>query len=391
MLLLLPLPPSCHYSHSYSIPAPHYYHCYQLTHPFLSLSLPLRYNPFFDGRRRALMRLNEIATTPYPYQEQHDAALKLVAEREAWLAAAREEKSKRAPTPMDETTVAQLRTQGTVPFAVSANTTGARASEKSLASDQQLSQMDPVGRELALPPRKVGSAEELFADMGRTNAIKMSQICPSILPPAPTDWRRVGYGGPDGIRRDSGLYMSARGQYTTTNDGYFSPLVYEPNRPVVRTAPSDATRDFQARRDRICARRDKVAPWKAVFAEHRRMEQLFPEMDQAQRTIANAKAAYAYNKRATDNDVLRDRLLPPDCMQKRPNPTMAERNLGGSKSFQLHRQNTKEHAMTIRPDSLSYGKTLPEQTSIHLLGGNLPTLHRLGKKVINTKESPFNC
>ena len=107
------------------------------------------------------------------------------------------------------------------------------------------------------------TSNDLFADMQRTQQIQMDGICPRFVPPPPTDWSRVGYGG-NGTDNQSAQYLQRNSRFRTTNTDYFAPLVYKPNQPVKRNTVSDADRATIERKKFVAERRRKQQVSKSV-------------------------------------------------------------------------------------------------------------------------------
>lgn len=182
---------------------------------------------------------------------------------------------------------------------------------------------------------KVESSEELFGDMQATQAFKMSQICPRFVPQPPTDFTRTGLGG-DGVKTTSGLFMAPKERFTTTNDVYYSPLVYEPNQPVVRHSVSDASLSTLAREQRLAFKKSRIQKTIDMTNARIHLSDTMSKMDAEQRLRMKATEMYGYFKGLYRRDKEMERKT--NGMHKKPDFKLYDRMWNGSKQNPFHRE-----------------------------------------------------
>ena len=135
-------------------------------------------------------------------------------------------------------------------------------------------------QEMAKKP-KATHADDIFDDMHETKMTQLSSICPRFVPPKPTDWSRVGYGG-NGTHPHSGLYAAPEKQYTTTNANYLKPLNYKPNQPVSRDCVSDAQVGVVAAKQRLKARKTRLRKNMATIMRNVKLQEQMQFMNEEQ-------------------------------------------------------------------------------------------------------------
>jgi hypothetical protein len=178
----------------------------------------------------------------------------------------------------------------------------------------------------------VSSSTELFDDIRRRNEEKSASICPRFVPAPPTDWTRVGYGG-DGVDKRSGLYMDARGQYSTTYSVYYPQILYVPNKPPMRASLGDAEKSALSRRLRVeCKKRQHEENVRRVQETYATAEYAAIMSDNV-RVQHKTGQALQYLRQSFETDFFRADKT--GVMQKRPNRKAADSMWGGSKDTQL--------------------------------------------------------
>ena len=272
------------------------------------------------------------------------------------------------------------------------------------------------------------TSNDLFSDMQRTQQIQMDGICPRFVPPPPTDWSRVGYGG-NGTDNQSAQYLQRDSRFRTTNTDYFAPLVYKPNQPVKRNTVSDADRGTIERKKFVVERRRKQqvsqSERSVLFARacvrvcacggtfmwgetpqnhpvhahahadvtssaHSQVredflvqkavhDEVMDEMDKEQRLKNKAQDMYHYYQRTYQHDLDQLKRQPPEIMQKRPNRSNSDRMWNGSKDNQFHMERRRE---APKPE---WATTLGELGRDH---HKASPVHHLGFYIMNGPPKP---
>ena len=151
-------------------------------------------------------------------------------------------------------------------------------------------------------------SEGVFDDMRKTRTQQMAGICPRFVPQEPTDWTRTGLGG-DGMSPKSGVYLDPTQRFGTTTNRYYTPIIYEPNKPCRRENVSDSTRDFRKRQALKAARKARGRYHRDRYAENR----LFEEQTRIHASVHYAIAATAFARRRDPPRHRRDGVPPPQA------------------------------------------------------------------------------
>lgn len=220
----------------------------------------------------------------------------------------------------------------------------------------------------------VRSSDELFGDMNATKAFQMSQICPRFVPQPPTDYTRTGLGG-NGIKQKSGLFMKPDERFTTTNDVYYCPLVYEPNQPVVRNTISDASLSTLAREQRLEFRKARIKKTVDMTKARIHLSETMSKMDSEQRLKMKATEMYGYFKGLYRKDKEMERKA--NGMHKKPEFNMYDRMWNGSKQNPFHHENR----FAVKLDRGLWNSVASDiGAEVHKAEPNLPGSHFLMKK-----------
>ena len=206
--------------------------------------------------------------------------------------------------------------------------------------------------------------------MQKTKDMQLSQICPRFVPPPPTDWTRVGYGG-DGVDKKSGHF--APDQFQTTNSKYFAPLHYVPNQPVKRHVSSDAEMATLHKRNLIALKAVRQKEHMEMVQDRSRAAEVVQAMDADQRLRNKAEQMHSYYKQTYENDMKLLAKQAPDTMQKRSHPELAKKHWNGSPANPLHldrrRELHKENPLDWRTTNMMFGSNLdPKVAQVKHLG-----------------------
>jgi len=270
------------------------------------------YDPFYDGRRANLRQLEKKARKPWEFTKETQEALDHAMEYEALLDAdlqAREEA--RAAD--------QVRTLG-------------GADEDSFLRSRSLPILNDTtsnSAKLFQKSAKLDNYEQVFNEMSRTKQMQMASTCPRIVPPPPTDWTRVGYGG-NGTKSESGLFVTPDDRFRTTNSLYFTKLDYRPNFPVSRANMGDAAQSTQTRLRKMAAKNARRTTNMQTIQKRLRAEEAMKKMSLEQSLKFRAATLHRYYETAYQRDEDIAAKLPPENMQKRSAELMARRVWGGS-------------------------------------------------------------
>ena len=204
-----------------------------------------------------------------------------------------------------------------------------------------------------------------------TRTQQMAGICPRFVLQEPTDWTNRIRG--DGMSPKSGVYLDPTQRFGTTTNRYYTPIIYEPNKPCRRENVSDSTRDFRKRQALKAARKARGRYHRDRYAENRLFEEqtridssvLTPSprpptpsprrrpslagfMNEEQKVKEKAKAMLDYFQTTYERDLFATRCQPPENMQRKSNKVLYDRMWGGSRQNMLHSVNKKNMATRRR-------------------------------------------
>ena len=297
------------------------------------------YNPFFDARDKEIVGLKKLLAAPWQWEATDEL-----------IAKSKELQGYSSPVKRASTAYTGRRRRTLGP-----ETAGYG---RPLCTSRALNRYhDTMSRERA---STVAAKEALvhcddsqgvFADMRRTSTAKMSDICPRFVPPQPTDWTRTGLGG-DGVSSGSGLYMEPTSRFNTTSGAYFTPLLYEPNKPVRRDSVADSTREFQQKQVVKDARKARSRRQRDIYAETRLFEEQTRFMNEESKVRDKAQATLDYFKTTYERDIFATRCEAPESMQRRSNRPLYDRMWGGSQNNMLHSVNKQAKYATPTTESL---------------------------------------
>ena len=177
----------------------------------------------------------------------------------------------------------------------------------------------------------------------------------------------------------SGVYLDPTQRFGTTTNRYYTPIIYEPNKPCRRENVSDSTRDFRKRQALKAARKARGRYHRDRYAENRLFEEqtridssvlrhrrdgvcsmAFARrrdpprhrratetsrgagfMNEEQKVKEKAKAMLDYFQTTYERDLFATRCQPPENMQRKSNKVLYDRMWGGSRQNMLHSVNKK--------------------------------------------------
>ena len=224
------------------------------------------FNPFFDARDRELVSLKRTIAAPW----QWEATDELLAKSKELQGYSTSPIKKRAQT-ASPTYGRRRRTLGPEVDRYVRPLCTSRSLERhhEIMSRDRAENSTAVAKEALTP---CDDSEGVFDDMRRTRTQQMAGICPRFVPQEPTDWTRTGLGG-DGMSPKSGVYLDPTQRFGTTTNRYYTPIIYEPNKPCRRENVSDSTRDFRKRQALKAARKARGRYHRDRYAENRLFEE----------------------------------------------------------------------------------------------------------------------
>ena len=224
------------------------------------------FNPFFDARDRELVSLKRTIAAPW----QWEATDELLAKSKELQGYSTSPIKKRAQT-ASPTYGRRRRTLGPEVDRYVRPLCTSRSLERhhEIMSRDRAEHSTAVAKEALT---RCDDSEGVFDDMRKTRTQQMAGICPRFVPQEPTDWTRTGLGG-DGMSPKSGVYLDPTQRFGTTTNRYYTPIIYEPNKPCRRENVSDSTRDFRKRQALNAARKARGRYHRDRYAENRLFEE----------------------------------------------------------------------------------------------------------------------
>lgn len=286
------------------------------------------FNPFYDSRERQVRTLEKLSTAPWKFQAQTDEAKRKFDELSQTRSLDLAEKDYLEQLEEQRATVLSGMLDDTAQGPVVPDLRQAcRRPSPRLAH--------PIPRTAEDQRAAMNTSSQLFGEMQTHNQQKMAAICPRFVAAPPTRWDRIGYGG-DGVDATSGLFLPRADRFRTTNSTYFSALRYEPNQPVVRDTLSDAALASMRTKARVASLQAQRTVYSKRVEDRVKAEQLAKEMDMEQRLKTTAGQMHGYLTSTFSADLKSLKREPPEAMQRRPNPKLADRMWAGSQESMLH-------------------------------------------------------
>mmetsp|Transcript_28588 Transcript_28588/g.28921 ORF Transcript_28588/g.28921 Transcript_28588/m.28921 type:complete len:683 (-) Transcript_28588:159-2207(-) len=145
-----------------------------------------------------------------------------------------------------------------------------------------------------------------------------------------TDWSRVGYGSnkPRCGPSLSGMELENDMRYRTTTGSYFSDLNYELNGSIQRDGLSDAERDRLKRQQRFESRLARTRHNQEITKSRVELEELLKSLTHERRAQNIARKSLRYTSQMYLDDLKGFEKMPPNHMQKKPNPQQHQKVWG---------------------------------------------------------------
>ncbi len=181
------------------------------------------------------------------------------------------------------------------------------------------------------------------ASMGRvkdpTKVMRIEKIDTLALNPhgkrtkesGPTDWGRVGFGGHNGPSHN---HSAEDSRFSTTNSEFFTPLIYEPSKPITRDSVSEAELAVQKRNYRRQERHNRTVANLDVTKTRLEFDLLEKQMRSMRNQHSKVVDSIRYETAMLFNDLQCYKKQPLQRMNRKPNLTLSDKMWGGNQDTQ---------------------------------------------------------